>query len=187
VPLFLLGRNWPGQAPCTTTARRALRRLCYHVFIMSVQQESVVFHPIGLVRNGVLQTPRQPDWHLDTVSELLIAAKWAVGLEGVEDFSHIIVLFWFDRILEEVVPLKVHPMHREDLPLTGLFATRAPNRPNRVGLTVVQVLGRNDNVIRVKGLDALDGTPVLDIKPYLRSGELVPDATEPPWVREDHV
>ena len=153
---------------------------------MSVNQESVVFHPIGYVRNGVLQTPRRPDWHLEALSELVIDPKWAVGLEGMDGFSHIIVLFWFDRILEEAVPLRVHPMHREDLPLTGLFATRAPNRPNRVGVTVVQVVGHVGNVIRVKGLDALDGTPLLDIKPYLRSGDLVSEATEPPWAKETH-
>jgi tRNA-Thr(GGU) m(6)t(6)A37 methyltransferase TsaA len=123
---------------------------------------------------------------VDTVSELVIDPKWGVGLEGVDGFSHIIVLFWFDRILEEAVPLKVHPMHREDLPLTGLFATRAPNRPNRLGVTVVQVVGRSDNTIRVKGLDALDGTPLLDIKPYLRGGDLVSEATEPAWARENH-
>ncbi|OGO39536.1 MAG: tRNA (N6-threonylcarbamoyladenosine(37)-N6)-methyltransferase TrmO [Chloroflexi bacterium RBG_16_57_8] len=139
-----------------------------------------------MVRNGVTETPHRPDWQLDTVSELIIDPKWEEALEGLEGFSHIIVLFWIDRITEKKVPLKVHPMHREDLPLTGLFSTRTPNRPNRIGLTVVKLLEHKGNVLKVIGLDALDGTPVLDIKPYLRSGELILEATEPGWTRENH-
>jgi len=151
------------------------------------QSSDIVFHPIGLVKNGVRQAPKRPDWQLGTVSELVVDRKWEEGLEGLESFSHIIVLFWFDRITETDVALRVHPMHRDDLPLTGLFATRAPNRPNRIGETVVSLIERKGNVLRVKGLDALDGTPILDIKPYLRSGDLVHEATEPPWTAEDHV
>ncbi len=146
----------------------------------------VVLHPIGYVKNGVKETPKRPDWQLETVSELVIDTEWEAGLEGVDGFSHIIVLFWFDRISESDVPLKVHPMHREDLPLTGLFATRTPNRPNRVGETVVRLMRRRANVLEVTGLDALDGTPILDIKPYLRSGDLFPDATGPAWTTESH-
>lgn len=146
----------------------------------------ITLHPIGHVKNGVREPLKRPDWQLDTVSELIVDKKWEEGLEGLEGFSHIIVLFWFDRIAETDVALKVHPMHRNDLPLTGLFATRAPNRPNRIGETVVSLMGRSGNVLMVRGLDAIDGTPILDIKPYLRSGDLVSDATEPPWTREGH-
>jgi tRNA-Thr(GGU) m(6)t(6)A37 methyltransferase TsaA len=153
---------------------------------MSSADDQITLKPIGVVKNGVTATPHCPDWQLDTVSELVIDPKWAEGLEGLEGFSHIIVLFWIDRITEKEVPLKVHPMHREDLPVTGLFSTRTPNRPNRIGLTVVRLLERRGNVLRVTGLDALDGTPVLDIKPYLRSGELIPEATEPPWTLQNH-
>jgi tRNA-Thr(GGU) m(6)t(6)A37 methyltransferase TsaA len=153
---------------------------------MLSQSSEIIVHAIGHVKNSVQQTPRRPDWQLDTVSELIVDRKWEEGLEGLEGFSHIIVLFRFDRITETDVVLKVHPMHRDDLPLTGLFATRAPNRPNRIGETVVSLMGRKGNVLKVKGLDALDGTPILDIKPYLRSGDLVADATEPSWTAEDH-
>jgi tRNA-Thr(GGU) m(6)t(6)A37 methyltransferase TsaA len=149
-------------------------------------QAAVTFQPIGVVKNGIHETPKQANWQLDTVSELVIDPEWEAGLEGLEDFSHIIVLFWFDRINEEEVLLKVHPMHREDLQVTGLFATRTPNRPNPIGETVVPMIERKGNVLKVKGLDALDGTPILDIKPYLRSGDLVPDASEPSWTRENH-
>jgi tRNA (adenine37-N6)-methyltransferase len=147
---------------------------------------AIIFHPIGYVRNGVNETPKRKDWQLETVSELVIDPAWEVGLEGLEGFSHIVVIFYFDRIADEEVLLRVHPMHREDLPVTGMFATRTPNRPNRIGETIVTLLDRRGNRLKVKGLDALDGTPILDIKPYLRSGDLVPHATEPPWTTENH-
>jgi tRNA-Thr(GGU) m(6)t(6)A37 methyltransferase TsaA len=150
------------------------------------KQAAVTFDPIGIVKNGVSETPKRPHWQQDTISDLIIDPTWEAGLEGLEGFSHIIVLFWFDRVKREEVLLKVHPMHREDLPVTGLFATRTPNRPNPIGETVVPIIERRGNVLKVKGLDALDGTPILDIKPYLRSGDLIPDASEPSWTRENH-
>jgi len=166
---------------------RELCSKCVIIFsAMSDNSKSITVYHIGIVRNGVKETPHRPDWQLDTVSELVIDPKWEEGLGGLEGFSHVIVLFWIDRITEKDMPLKVHPMHREDLPVTGLFATRSPNRPNRIGLTVVKLLRHDRNVLKVTGLDALDGTPVLDIKPYLRSGELIPDATEPTWTKETH-
>ena len=152
---------------------------------MDAQQE-IKFTAIGFVKNGITRNPRRPDWQLETVSELVIDPKWTGALVGLEDFSHIIVLFYFDRIDDPEVLLKVHPMHREDLPVTGLFATRTPNRPNRIGETVVPLLGRKENVLRVTGLDALDGTPILDIKPYLVSGDFIPGTKEPPWAKETH-
>lgn len=148
---------------------------------------TITIKPIGVVKNGVQHHPARKDWQLETVSELVIDSQWEEGLEGLEDFSHILVLFWFDRLNDEEVLLKVHPMHRPDIAVTGMFATRTPNRPNRVGLTVVPLLERKGNILRVRGLDALDGSPIIDIKPYLRSGELILEATEPAWTQENHV
>lgn len=153
---------------------------------MDITTNTINLKPIGVVRNQVTQTPHRPNWQLETVSELVIDSRWSDGLDGLEGFSHVIVLFWIDRITDEHIPLKVHPMHRLDLPETGMFATRTPNRPNRIGLTVVPLLEHKGNVLKVKGLDALDGTPVLDIKPYLCSGELISDAREPAWTKETH-
>jgi tRNA-Thr(GGU) m(6)t(6)A37 methyltransferase TsaA len=148
--------------------------------------DPIILYPIGFVKNGVKQPPKKPDWQMDTVSQLIIEPKWVDGLVGLEAFSHIIVLFWLNKIPENEVLLKVHPMHRLDLPETGLFATRTPNRPNRIGETVVKLLERQGNILKVIGLDALDDTPVLDIKPYLTSGDFIPTATEPSWTKETH-
>ena len=83
--------------------------------------------------------------------------------------------------LERGISTKVHPRGRQDLPLVGLFATRAPYRPNPVGMSVVRLLECRGNVIKVQGLDAINGTPVIDIKPYLPRDGVV-DVTFPQWV-----
>lgn len=101
------------------------------------------------------------------ISKIEVEARFSPALDGVEDFSHIFVLFWMHKIKEsEKAVLKVHPRGRADLPLLGVFATRAPSRPNPVGLTLVELVKRDATVLWVRGLDAFDGTPVLDIKPY---------------------
>jgi len=152
---------------------------------MEQRTNTITLHPIGYVKNGITQTPSQRDWHLDMVSDLMIDPKWINGLEGLETYSHIIVLFWFHRVKDENVTLKINPMHRLDLPAAGLFATRTYNRPNRIGETVVSLIERQGNILKVKGLDALDGTPILDIKPYLRSGDFIPDTRGPSWTYEN--
>ena len=139
---------------------------------------AIQLKPIGYVRNEIREKMRH-GW--DRVeSTITINPDLAPLLDGLEGFSHIIVLFWMHRV-EGSVPVKVHPQGREDMPLTGLFATRAPIRPNSIGLTVVRLLNRKENMLRVIGLDAIDGTPVLDIKPYL-PGDSIPEARYPEWV-----
>ena len=140
------------------------------------------FRPIGWVRNQVEEKPDDGVWE-ELVSEIEIDEAVAPALEGIEEFSHIIVLFWIDRRDTSDRALQVHPQGRQDLPLKGVFATRSPARPNPVGLTVVKLLERDGRVLRVLGLDALNGTPILDIKPYLVRGDSVPDASIPEWLK----
>ncbi len=142
----------------------------------------VELQPIGRVRNEVEEKPADGVWE-ELVSEIEIEEEFEPALEGIEEFSHIIVLFWIDRRDPSDRPLQVHPQGRQDLPLKGVFATRSPARPNRIGLTVVKLLERDGRVLRVLGLDALNGTPVLDIKPYLVRGDSVPDASIPDWLK----
>lgn len=127
--------------------------------------------PIGFVRNDV-EGPERPEW-AEIESDLVIDPRWTEALEGlgvpvlgpVEDRETIAVLWWFSRREGEEVPMKIHPRGDRNNPLTGLFATRAPIRPNLIALTTVEVLGRDDNVVHVRGLDAFNGTPILDLKP----------------------
>jgi tRNA-Thr(GGU) m(6)t(6)A37 methyltransferase TsaA len=104
------------------------------------------------------------------------------ALKGVEDFSHIVVLYYMHHMTPGQFPYKVHPRGRQDLPLVGLFATRHYSRPNSIGMTTVRLLGREGLVLWVQGLDAFDGTPVLDIKPF-SSYDYPTDTRVPDWVK----
>ena len=73
-------------------------------------------------------------------------------------------------------------MGKQELPLVGLFATRSPNRPNPVGIATVRLLERQGNILKVEGLDAIDGTPIIDIKPYIPGYDSATDAKVPPWI-----
>jgi len=99
------------------------------------------------------------------VSKIVIRRKYAEGLKGIEDWSHFYVIFWMHEISDEKKILTC-PKCGADEPSVGIFATRAPVRPNPIGLTLVELVKRDCNVLWVKGLDALDGSPVLDLKPY---------------------
>jgi tRNA-Thr(GGU) m(6)t(6)A37 methyltransferase TsaA len=116
------------------------------------------------------------------VSEIILDPRLEEALEGVEDYSHLLILFWLSRVQKAARGMKkIHPKSRQDLPLVGIFATRTQYRPNPIGLTLVKLLGRRKNVLRVKGLDALNGTPVIDIKPITPRHEFPKDITVPKW------
>ena len=119
-------------------------------------------HPIGVVKR---QHSDEDINDRELVSKIVIGKEYAEGLNGIEDWSHLYVIFWMHLILEEKKSL-VCPRSEPDIPAVGIFATRAPIRPNPFGLTLVELMRRKGNVLIVKGLDALNGTPVLDIKPY---------------------
>jgi tRNA-Thr(GGU) m(6)t(6)A37 methyltransferase TsaA len=136
---------------------------------------------IGVVSNDIKETIRH-GWK-DVVSEIIIDSELAEALDGLEDFSHIIVLYWMHQLTPgRKLPLKVHPMGNEALPLTGRFATRSPSRPNPIGQATVELLERRGNVLRVKGLDAINGTPVIDIKPYIPGYDSDSGVRVPKWV-----
>lgn len=117
--------------------------------------------PIATVVNGV--TKRVDDW--DKVrSKLVFEPEYVEGLYKLTHFKHIWVIFGFHRMRETV--MKIHPNHDPSRPLVGVFASRSPTRPNKLGLTLVELVSVRDNIITVKGLDAFDGSPVYDIKPY---------------------
>jgi tRNA-Thr(GGU) m(6)t(6)A37 methyltransferase TsaA len=134
--------------------------------------------PIGYVRRASKQENVKDR---SIISEIVIRKGLAKALEGIEEFSHLFVLFYMHQVsAKDTKALKFHPRGRMDLPLVGLFATRTPLRPNPVGLEVVELLKRRENVLVVKGLDAFDGTPVLDLKPY-DNWDAVVNVRVPEW------
>lgn len=137
--------------------------------------------PIGIVRSPYTETsqvPRGAGARHEAEGVLQIAPELEEGLKDIEGFSHLFVIWVFDRS-EGVELLGVPPT--DDRP-HGVFATRSPYRPNPIGLTVVRLLRREGNRLHVRGLDMLDGTPILDIKPYL-SG-VPPEELKRGWLDE---
>nr|MBC7244816.1 tRNA (N6-threonylcarbamoyladenosine(37)-N6)-methyltransferase TrmO [Chloroflexota bacterium] len=139
------------------------------------------FEPIGVIQNEFLD--HVPEGWESALHRIIISEKWAPALDGIEAFSHLYVLFWLHDLKGEV-SLHVHPQGRQDLPAVGLFATRTPYRPNPIGLQVVELISREGNVLTVRGLDALNDSPVLDIKPYLPRGDSIPEAKTPAWLKK---
>jgi len=143
----------------------------------------IVMKPIGRVRNEVKERGRE-GWE-EVASEIVIDESLTECLDGLEQFSHIIIIYWMHRVApSRQLVAKIHPRGRADLPLVGLFSTRTPERPNPLGVTTAKLVGRNRNVLKVVGLDALDGTPVIDIKPYMPGYDSPPDAKEADWVKK---
>jgi tRNA-Thr(GGU) m(6)t(6)A37 methyltransferase TsaA len=135
---------------------------------------------IGTVRNEI-KTPIVQGWG-KVVSDLVLDERYTEGLDGIENYSHVLVIFWMDQA-GPLKSLKGHVQGREDLPIAGLFARRAPSRPNPIGVTAVPILNREKNVLRVQGVDAMDGTPLLDIKPYIPAFDRVENARIPEWCK----
>ncbi|RKM55784.1 tRNA (N6-threonylcarbamoyladenosine(37)-N6)-methyltransferase TrmO [Butyrivibrio sp. X503] len=140
----------------------------------------IVMTPIGKVQNDVVNR-KDVSWGEDT-SSIVLEKEYVSGLKGLEDFSHAIIFFFLDKAkYEKEKHLQRRPQNREDMPLVGIFSQRGKDRPNRIGMTSVEIVSVSDDTLVVKGLDAVDGTPVLDIKPYYPVYDKK-EATVPEWV-----
>ncbi|ACL06750.1 protein of unknown function UPF0066 [Desulfatibacillum aliphaticivorans] len=116
-------------------------------------------------------------------SELEIDPSLEGILDGIEEYSHILVIYWPHLIPEDRRSMRqVHPMGRKDIPLKGIYATCSPARPNPILVSAVRLLERKDNILKVQGLDAVDGSPILDIKPFTLSYPNYEKVTVPQWL-----
>jgi tRNA-Thr(GGU) m(6)t(6)A37 methyltransferase TsaA len=130
---------------------------------------------IGIIRSPyttMADAPHQGRFS-DQESEVVIDKAYSGGLRDIEHHPHLIVLSWFDRA--ERNTLTAIPPHDPQQREHGVFATRSPHRPNPIGFCVVDLIERKNNILRVRGLDAINGTPVIDIKPFSRGIDCVPD------------
>jgi tRNA (adenine37-N6)-methyltransferase len=140
--------------------------------------------PIGFVRS-----PRalvRDDFWGGVHSVIDLSAEMpADSLDGLEEFSHAEIIYLFDRVpLESIIVGARHPRNNLAWPKVGIFAQRAKGRPNRLGTTIVRILGRVERGLRVEGLDAVDGTPVLDIKPVMAEFLPFEPVRQPDWSRD---
>jgi tRNA-Thr(GGU) m(6)t(6)A37 methyltransferase TsaA len=125
--------------------------------------ERVAFEPIGFVSNS-FNEPGDPKALRNSESLLILNEKYIGAMDGLERCKYLLVIFQFHR--SAGYRERVHPMGNRSIPERGVLATRSPCRPNPIGVTVVEIISVESNTIRVTGLDALNGTPILDIKPY---------------------
>lgn len=141
-------------------------------------QEKIVLNPIGYVKTSA-KGDEVKDKSL--LSQIVLRDNLVDGLSGITDYSHLFVLFYLNQInSEQRKKLRVHPRGRQDMPLVGVFVARTMLRPNPIGLTLVELVKVEGNILTVKGLDAYDGTPVLDIKTY-DFWDMAKNAKVPEW------
>jgi tRNA-Thr(GGU) m(6)t(6)A37 methyltransferase TsaA len=143
--------------------------------------DGITFTPIGHVRNSATSYTSSEDFRR-LVSEIVVDPAFSDGLMDVEQNELLTIVFFFH--LNDGYQLKLHPRGDQSRPITGVFNTRSQFRPNPIGVTVVKLKARKGNTLVVEGLDALDGTPVLDIKPFVRTFDEGKEIDDP---REDRV
>jgi len=139
---------------------------------------------IGVINNSIVRRSDKNSWK-SAISTIVLDRSLENALDKLEEFSHIIIIYWLHKISSSERSIeKVHPKGKEQLPLVGVLATRSPARPNPIGIATVRLLSRDHNILSVQGLDALDGTPLLDIKPFIPRYDCPAKATTPVWITE---
>jgi tRNA (adenine37-N6)-methyltransferase len=144
-----------------------------------MQDQDLVIRPVGIIRSPFStkeQAPIQGAFQPDAEGFVEVFPEFAEALQDIETFSHLFLVYRFDRAGEIKL---VRPTFLDDNP-HGVFASRHPCRPNGLGLSVVRLLSRDGNLLKVGGIDVLDGTPLIDIKPYLPRFDCYPEAS-PGW------
>ncbi len=145
----------------------------------------IALTPIGVVHSPIHE-PVDDVWGGVTARIELDASRFSEeSLAGLDEFSHVEIVFVFDRVADSEIHFGArHPRGHVDWPKVGIFAQRGKNRPNRIGVTVCRLVSVRPLAIEVEGLDAIDGTPVLDIKPYLRQFAPRGEVHQPGWATE---
>ena len=146
---------------------------------------TISLEAVGYVRGGRAQALDDNWGDVRAVIELDSARFGAAALAGLESFSHLVVIFYFHAADPAKIELSArHPRNNPAWPKAGIFAQRGKNRPNYLGVSACQILKVDSTRIYVQGLDAIDGTPVLDLKPYMRAFEARGEIKEPAWAGE---
>jgi tRNA-Thr(GGU) m(6)t(6)A37 methyltransferase TsaA len=138
--------------------------------------------PVAFVSNN--RNEITDDFWGDIISEISLTKKFSEeALKGLETFSHAEIIFYFHKA-ERTITGAEHPRNNLSFPLTGIFAQRKKNRPNKIGSTIVKIISVKGRTLIVEGLDAINGTPVIDIKPVLKEFLPVDEIKQPEWSKE---
>lgn len=140
----------------------------------------IKLNPIGYAKNDEKQ--HFGSWR-NVVSEIVVEDVWKDALLGLQDFSHIIVIYFMHEI--KTCDIRHIPQGKKgEVPEVGIFACRCPARPNPIGISTVKLLSVKDNVLSVQGLDVIHGTPILDIKPYTPQYDAAHNPKVPEWINK---
>jgi tRNA-Thr(GGU) m(6)t(6)A37 methyltransferase TsaA len=142
--------------------------------------DEIKIKPIGVARNTVKES-RFGEFD-DEITEIEVEEEYKDGLNCIDDYSHLIIVFWMDKVRSCNI---IHrPQGNPDVPEVGIFSCRCPPRPNHIAMTTVRLVGHEGNRIKVKGLDIIDGTPIIDIKPFWPQYDNVEEWIIPDWVNK---
>jgi len=146
--------------------------------------DTIRLQAIATVHNRIT-APVDTGWG-KVQSSIVLMPEWEGGFDGLGQFSHVLILTYLHQVAarEQLVPVRRHPRNRPDMPLLGVFSQRARVRPNPIGVTACEIVGVDAKELIVRGLDAIDGTPVLDVKPYVPVFDRIESPVVPPWVDE---
>ena len=143
---------------------------------------NIEFRPVATVKNS-RTTPIDDHWE-EIIAEIELAEHIPTeAFDHISDFSHLEIIYYFDKVKPEDVVFSGHPRGNPNYPKVGIFAQRKKDRPNAIGLTTVELLEHNGRTIKVKYLDAINGTPVLDIKPVFKEFTPNTETRQPAWVQ----
>ena len=137
--------------------------------------------PIPFVKNNRKEIE---DDHWGSIISTIELAEFIneSSLKGINQFSHLEIIFYFDKVSDDKIQYEArHPRNNTDYPEVGIFAQRGKNRPNKLGLTIVELLELKQRTLIVKGLDAIDGTPIIDIKPVMKEFLPIDQVRQPNW------
>ena len=130
-----------------------------------MEPNEIKLRAIGYVRNNQVRDPQKKNW-VEIKSEIILNPELTPAMERIEDYSHLVIISWLHQITERGRRRKKISCVKVGGGTRGVFATRAPSRPNPIGITIVKLFSVRGNILEVLGLDVFDGTPILDIKPY---------------------
>lgn len=143
----------------------------------------IVLKPIATVKN-TRKEPIDDNWETILADIELAEHIPTEAFETISDFSHLEIIYYFDKVKSNDIVFSGRPRGNPDYPLVGIFGQRKKDRPNQIGLTTVELLEHNGRTLKVKYLDAIDGTPILDIKPVFREFQPKTEIKQPAWVTD---
>ena len=144
----------------------------------------IIMESIATVRSpfcSLVDMPVQPKGAKDVYATIEFKKEYQTGLKDLEGFSHLYLLYYFHKVKEHA--LEVIPFNDITNTPRGVFATRTPMHPNHIGLSVVELVKVEENIVTIKGVDILDGTPLLDVKPYIENFDKIEGKSTSGWMR----